>query len=581
MSAPQGPDQSPKRQLMRADVALLGALAVAALLAFILVAMLWSQAALGRSELDVVTNVRRARAEIFGAALAQREAEIFAAEYRGGRPMESRARLIASHEEAHRHIDAARAYVGSDPAVATALDQFAALIDARFNEIQIELAGPRTSARNLARSEEVLRTAEDLHVLLNSRIDISRQREEATDTRIAQIAGILLALTVGTALIGFVALRRSQHQWRIADAAAVQARESARAADMAKSRFLAVASHDMRQPLHALTLYLSALERRVQGNEARDIIDKMERAVQSMSGMFAALVDLARMQAGVITPDLIETPLGGLIERVVAAHPGASIPAPLPNVNVRTDPVLFGQILSNLVANAVLHGGGGACVTARETGQRAEIVIADDGPGIPEAEHGRIFEEFERLDKRSGGLGLGLTIVRHLARLLDIGLELDSAPGDGTRFTLRVPLAGAAAAQAAARAANSDAARGAQVLVVDDDDLARGAMVSALLDLGAHVRGFANESDFTAALDTGARPHLLIMDLRIDGDLSGLRIANEAVARIDPPPRVIIVTGDIEARTLGELKQSGYAVLIKPVTGEALRQAALTELSRS
>ncbi|MBL8558654.1 MAG: hybrid sensor histidine kinase/response regulator [Hyphomonadaceae bacterium] len=579
MSAPQGPDLSPKRQPMRADVALLGALAVAALLAFILVAMLWAQASLGRSELDVVTNVRRARAEIFGAALAQREAEIFAAEYRGGRPMESRAHLIASHEEAHRHIDAARAYMGSDPAVGPALDRFAALIDARFNEIQTELARPRTSARNLTRSEEVLRAAEDLHALLNSRIDISRQREEATDLRVAQIAGILLALTVGTALIGFVALRRSQHQWRIADAAAVQARESARASDMAKSRFLAVASHDMRQPLHALTLYLSALERRVQGNEAREIIDKMEHAVQSMSGMFAALVDLARMQAGVITPDFIETPLDDIVERVAAAHPGASIPAPLPAVHVRTDPVLLGQILSNLVANAVLHGGG-ARVTAQEIGQFAEIVIADDGPGIPEDEHGRIFEEFERLDKRGGGLGLGLTIARHLARLLDISLELDSAPGDGTRFTLRVPLASAAAAQGAAREADGDAARGAQVLVVDDNDLSRGAMVSALLDLGTEARGFANEGDFATALNAGMRPRLLIMDLRIDGELSGLRIANDAVARIDPPPRVIIVTGDIEARTLGELKQSGYAVLIKPVTGEALRQAALLELSR-
>lgn len=388
-----------------------------------------------------------------------------------------------------------------------------------------------------------------------------------------------MALTVVTALLGFVALRRWQYQWRIADTAAVQARESARAADIAKSRFLAVASHDMRQPLHALTLYLGALGRRIQGDEARDILGKMERAVQSMSGMFAALVDLARMQAGVIAPDICETALDDIVERAAAAHPGMSIPALLPAVNVRTDPVLLGQILSHLMANAVQHGGGAARITAQQSGERVEIVIADDGPGIPEEDQGRIFEEFERLDKHSGGLGLGLTIVRHLARLLDISLKLDSAPGQGARFILGVPLAGPAAIENMPGPANADDARGVQVLVLDDDDLARGAMVSALLDLGADVRGFANEHDFNGALSDGATPRLLIMDLRIDGDLSGLRIANEAVARSASPPRVIVVTGDTEASTLGELKQSGYAVLIKPVTGEALRQAALHELS--
>ena len=187
MNARADPDQLPPRPLLRADMVLLGVLAVAAILAFVLVAMLWTQNASGRSELGIVTNVRSARAEIFGATLAQREVEILAAEYRGDHPMESRAHLLASHEEAHRHLHRARSYMGSDPAVASALDQFDTLIDARFEEIEGEIAH-RRRARDAARSEEVLRTAEALHALLNSRIDESRRNEQAADTRVAQIA---------------------------------------------------------------------------------------------------------------------------------------------------------------------------------------------------------------------------------------------------------------------------------------------------------------------------------------------------------------------------------------------------------
>ncbi len=558
-----------------ADIAMMAALATAMLMAVVLAAMLWTQARINEAELEVVSAVRRTRAEIFAATILQREAEILFAEHQSGQPL-ARQRLAAVSAEADQHMETARRLMRGDPEFGVTLDQFEAAIDRRFAEIESDLQN--ADASNRAAADDVLAIERELQAQVSRTIDASRARERDTDGRIALIAGLLLLLTIGTASTGFVALRRARMQWRIADEAAEEARERARASDTAKSRFLAVASHDMRQPLHALTLYLSALERRVEGGEAREIISKMDRAVQSMSGMFAALVDLARMQAGVIAPDWREAPVAELISRAAARHSGVHLIEPLPQVAIRTDPSLFDQVLSNLMANAVGHGGGVARVSARCSGQEIEITISDDGPGIPVEEQERIFDEFERLDKHSSGLGLGLTIVRHLTRLLGLALELQSTPGSGATFTLRSPLASGATDPEGA-ALDQATARGAKVFVLDDDALVRGAMEAWLSDLGGDVATFADEASFVAALHADAHPRLVIMDLRIEGEIKGLRIANETISKLDPPPRVIIVTGDTEAGTLADLQRSGHAILIKPVSPEALKQAALRELA--
>lgn len=414
-----------------------------------------------------------------------------------------------------------------------------------------------------------------------------RARERATRGAIYWIAGLMGALTVMAAGLTLWALRLERRSWREAldalsraNVAAERAAERAAASDLAKTRFLAVASHDMRQPLHALTLYLSALDKRVEGAEARDILGRMERATQSMVGMFATLLDLARIQANVVKPEIESFALDEVIARVVANHADGAVEAAPTALQIRSDPVLLERLLRNLVANAVKHGGGKARIEVRATDDVAEIAVADDGPGIPVEEQDHIFEEFVRLDKSGGaeGLGLGLAIVKRIADILHMPLELRSSPGKGARFTVRPPLSRKAGARAAASTAAPTPLTGVPVLVMDDDPLAREAVSGALRDLGAVVQACADEAGVRAALAAGARPRLMVMDLRINGQLQGLDISRRARAELNPPPSVIMITGDTGPETLEALRSSGFKWLIKPVDPRDLSEAAAAGL---
>lgn len=208
--------------------------------------------------------------------------------------------------------------------------------------------------------------------------------------------------------------------------------------DKARTRFLTAVSHDMRQPLQALLLYLGALDRRVKDDEARDVLAKADRAAQALAGMFDELVLLARLEAGKITPDLGRTPVQAAFENV--QEPGVSVGAtPL---QVRSDSDLLEIILRQLVSNGLKHGGGAVALSAEHRNGSVEIAVADSGAGVAPEDQQRIFEEFARLDgARADGLGLGLTIARRLASLLGHDIELRSSPGQGATFVIRAEAA--------------------------------------------------------------------------------------------------------------------------------------------
>jgi signal transduction histidine kinase len=410
-------------------------------------------------------------------------------------------------------------------------------------------------------------------------IDQQRAEEQRLRDGLLLVGGLLAALAIISISVTLAMLRSEQQSWQTAYAASEEALRRAAASDLAKSRFLAVASHDMRQPLHALTLYLSALERRVQTDEARDIVAKMDRAVHSMIGMFNSLLDLARLQAGVVTPDPVDTPLQNVLDAVIAEHPPEKVEAAATQIIVQTDLRLLSRLISHLTTNAIRHGGGVARIDARAENGVAVITVSDNGPGIAPEDQERVFEEFERLDASSDGLGLGLPVVRKLAALLGISLTVDSAKGKGARFTLRVPEPLSARARAAAAPIQTDALNGVQVLVMDDDALAREAITGLLSDLGAEVRAFADGEAAEAALQNGYIPRLLVLDLRIRGELQGLDIATRLRAKLDPAPHTIMVTGDTGPETLDALRRSGHIWLIKPVDPDDLRAAALAQAS--
>lgn len=439
-------------------------------------------------------------------------------------------------------------------------------------------AGPQPQdqrATTLARS--LANDTATLHDIISRRSEVINRSEAAARSRTDSVSSALALLSLIVAGLSSLALRRERAQWRLASEAAEDARAKAAASDLAKTRFLAVASHDMRQPLHALTLYLSALERRVDTPEARDIVAKMESATRSMVGMFAMLLDLARIQAGVVEPALKIVPLQEAFDRVVAQYPDSAVEVTPTTLSIRTDPLLLDRILQNLVSNALRHGGGKARISVAPRGS-ADIIVEDNGPGIAPEDHERVFDEFVRLDShRAEGLGLGLAIVKRIADLLKMPIRVESSPGAGARFIVTAPLANTASTQRIP-APELHPLVGAKVLVIDDEILPREAVAGALRDVGSDVRGATNEAEARALLLT-FKPALLLMDLRIDGQLQGIDIARKLASAIEPPPKIIVVTGDTAADTLTQLEDSGFAWLIKPVDRELLIRTVAEELA--
>lgn len=569
---------------VRAEFILASAIAAVSILIAVMTTLLWSGARLNANEYEIVAMVRAVRAEIAGAASAQGDAEALAGRYVATRNRALLVNYAEAESEARIRMANAIRLANSDAEISARLTSLENLIERRLNILDSEIAArPGSAAHNRPEQDvytQFRRETDALQVLLNGRIDEARVAEDQAHQRLDLVTIILGILSLLTSALAILALRRERTQWRLAQDATEAAHAKAQESDLAKTRFLAVASHDMRQPLHALTLYLSALERRVEGAEARDILQKMDRATQSMVGMFAMLLDLARVQAGVVQPEIVEVRLQEVFDRVVAENPGGKVDAEPTRAIVRTDPNLLERVIANLVANAMKHGGGKAHLETRVLSTFVEIDVADDGPGIAAEDQERIFEEFVRLDGRAGaeGLGLGLAIVKRISDLLGMPVRLVSAPGRGARFILRLPLVTVDGGPIDRASAEAVSLQGARTIVIDDDALAREAIAGALRDIGAEVRAGANEAELTTLLAHGDVPELLVMDLRIDGHLQGVDIARRACARLSPPPRVIVVTGDTAPETLAMLRASGFAWLIKPVDAQALSEAAAAQV---
>jgi signal transduction histidine kinase len=273
-------------------------------------------------------------------------------------------------------------------------------------------------------------------------------------------------------------------------------------ANSAKSRFLAVASHDLRQPLHALGLFVAQLRAATTAAERQRLVERIDTAVAMVNELFEALLDISRLDAGVLTPSITEFPVAKLLERVQATFAGTAKEAGLdfrvvPNdAWARSDFVLLEQILFNLVSNAVRYvARGGVLIGCRKRGRDLRIEIWDTGPGIPEDQRQKIFGEFYRLDDPQhdrrglgGGLGLGLAIVDRLCRLLHHPIELSSDVGRGSRFSVIVPMAAATAKAAELPAPAVSALNLATeklIVVIDDDALALEGMGGLLRSWGA------------------------------------------------------------------------------------------------
>jgi signal transduction histidine kinase/CheY-like chemotaxis protein len=354
------------------------------------------------------------------------------------------------------------------------------------------------------------------------------------------------------------------------------------AANLAKSRFLAAASHDLRQPLHALNWFVTQLRHEKDPIEKTRLVEQIETATRAMNELFNALLDISKLDAGVLAPTISEFPVEQLLKRITTTFSAAAREKRLRlriisnDAWVRSDFILLERILLNLVSNAVrCTVKGGVVIGCRRRAGLLRIEVWDTGVGIPENQRQNVFREFYQIGTpehdRGPGLGLGLAIVDRLCRLLSHPIELKSQLGRGSRFAVTLPLVTARIATQPLPAA-IDLAMGKFVVVVDDDTLVLDAMRGVLKSWGCHVLTAKSVSAAIAALTREEQqPDLIISDYRLSDTRTGFEVIAHLRRVIGADVPAFLISGDTAPERLREARASGYYLLHKPVLPMTLR----------
>jgi len=362
-------------------------------------------------------------------------------------------------------------------------------------------------------------------------------------------------------------------------------------ADDSKTRFLAAASHDLRQPVHAFTLFVESLDPEVRSERGRELLGHIREAIGAHGNLLNSLLDISRLDAGVVEPSLEPVALGSLFE-LLQRELAADAEAKGLRLRVRpasgwvvSDAGLLANILRNLLTNAIRYTErGGVLLACRGRGERVVIEVWDSGVGIPPEAQTRVFEEFSQLHNperdRAKGLGLGLAIVLRLCRLLGHSLALYSRPGRGTlmRLTLERSKMVPRVKSAGGVRRRRDGLNGVRVLVIDDEALVRKGMESMLGGWGLQV-SLADSLEAAVREALAADPQLLIADYRLRDHTTGVEAIRAVEAALGHRLPALLVSGDTAIEGLNEVAQGGYPLLHKPVPPAQLR-VVLGELLR-
>jgi signal transduction histidine kinase/FixJ family two-component response regulator len=353
-----------------------------------------------------------------------------------------------------------------------------------------------------------------------------------------------------------------------------------------KSRFLAAASHDLRQPLHALNLFVAQLRDVTDPVERRHLVARIDAAAAAMGELFESLLDMSKLEAGILEPKIDDFAVAPLLKRLettfaeTARGKGLRLRVVPCGAWVRSDFILLERILLNLAANAVrCTQRGGVVIGCRRRGARLRFDVWDSGPGIPDDQQRNIFAEFHQLAPRrsesAAGLGLGLSIVDGLARLLDHPVELASRVGRGSRFSVSVPAAvarEAGADRAGPPAAVADPLPGKLVVVIDDDELVLEGMRGILLKWGCRVVTASSGAAAAERVAEGpARPDLVVSDYRLASGETGVQAITRVAEAAGSVVPAFLMTGDMAPERLRDAAASGYHLLHKPIAPMALR----------
>jgi signal transduction histidine kinase/CheY-like chemotaxis protein len=387
--------------------------------------------------------------------------------------------------------------------------------------------------------------------------------------------------------------------------AADGARAEAEAANLGKSRFLAAASHDLRQPMHALGLLAAAAARAGSDAERRRIVGTLAASVDSLAALFDSLLEVSRLDAGTLQPRLATVPVAGLLRGLEAEFaPEArarnlALRLHCQDVCVRSDPLLLERILRNLIANALRYTPrGGVLLACRRRGGVARLEVWDTGIGIEPHQQALVFEAFHQVGNperdRRNGVGLGLAIVKRLAGLLGHRLRLDSRLGRGSRFGIDVPLAPAAPGTQSHPPAAEDFLPGAEALLpgaeallpgavvalIDDDAAIVEAMGLVLRQSGCVVVAGASGAELVDRLRAdGVEPDVVLADHRLRAGELGTQAIALVRAFLGRPVPAVVITGDTAPGQFAAIRAEGFDVLAKPVSADALHRALARHLA--
>jgi len=381
-------------------------------------------------------------------------------------------------------------------------------------------------------------------------------------------------------------------QLRLEKQGADAARREAEVANRAKTQFFTAASHDLRQPLHAMGLFAEALRQKSHDDEVAQLVNSINASVDALEELFSELLDISRIDSGgvAVMPQHME--IGDIFRKLrlhfepTAFEKGLALRFRGGRHRAFADPLLVERVLRNLVSNAIRYThDGSVLVSCRRRGERLLLQVWDTGVGIPDAERSRIFEEFYQVpggeavaQNQRKGLGLGLAIVKRLADLMEAPLSLRSEPGRGTVFTLELPLGKVVPTAMPAPPSKGPLGLtldGRLIVVVEDEPAVRAGLEALLRGWGAGIVSFDSVASCTAWTEqsdpAAVKPDLLIVDYRLEQGHSGVEAIDAVRRRFGAAVPAIMVTGSTMSGHEREAQDKDFHLLIKPVVPNKLR----------
>ena len=450
---------------------------------------------------------------------------------------------------------------------------------ALFNVIPSDVGRPLTDLKSLAADDGLLK---DAKTVLRSQTPVEREIQGQSGGWF--VRRIMPYRASDEKAEGVVITYEDVTERRGTAEALSAAKRQAELASVAKSRFLAAASHDLRQPLQTLALLQGLLAKKVVGEKAQKLVGGIDEALGAMTGMLNTLLDINQIEAGSVKPEKADFPVNDLFDRLrdeltYHAHAAGLVLRVVPcALSIRSDRRLLEQMIRNLISNALKYTHSGKVLVGCRCRQgNLRIEIWDTGIGIPESELKAIFEEYHQVDnaarQRSRGLGLGLSIVKSLGELLGHPISVRSLHGKGSVFSIEVPLTPSGVPSAPGdRSRPTDdapaqtARRTGAILIIEDDPEVREHLKLFLNEEGYAISTAVDGPAALEAVERGmTRPDLVLADYNLPNGMNGVQVSQRLRQELDGQTPFIILTGDISTETLRDIALHDCVYLNKPV----------------